>query len=208
MILDDDISYRKRQIPPCQLPSKKGNLPTVTATVMECSRIKMGLFFVIDDHKDNHDFRCRILKSNSSQGSYRSALLWKYAALRLLHWTMTTSLKICSLGKFVVCTFPLEYCEFGSSFKRCKEWLHSEDVALYEKYYSEGSRPWYRSCRRWKDLMISVSRGFTSQTRYTKSWSTNKVRERCGREGSKGREKGRRCIEEENGSSSRAVDTV
>ena len=37
-----------------------------------------------------------------------------------------------------MCSFPLEYCEFGSSFTKCKETLLEEDPALYEKYYSEG----------------------------------------------------------------------
>ncbi|RDX55350.1 eukaryotic translation initiation factor 1-like protein [Polyporus arcularius HHB13444] len=36
-----------------------------------------------------------------------------------------------------VCTFPVEYCEFGSSFTRCKEWLQKENPALYDKFYSE-----------------------------------------------------------------------
>jgi len=36
-----------------------------------------------------------------------------------------------------VCTFPLEYCEFGSHFTRCKEWLLKEHPDQYEKYYSE-----------------------------------------------------------------------
>ncbi|TCD62503.1 Translation machinery-associated protein 22 [Steccherinum ochraceum] len=36
-----------------------------------------------------------------------------------------------------VCSFPLEYCEFGSSFTKCKETLHEEDEDLYNKYYSE-----------------------------------------------------------------------
>ncbi|THH28212.1 hypothetical protein EUX98_g5962 [Antrodiella citrinella] len=36
-----------------------------------------------------------------------------------------------------VCTFPLEYCEFGSSFTKCKESLAEEDEDLYDKYYSE-----------------------------------------------------------------------
>ncbi|KIK01172.1 hypothetical protein K443DRAFT_69234, partial [Laccaria amethystina LaAM-08-1] len=36
-----------------------------------------------------------------------------------------------------VCTFPPEYCEFGSSFTRCKEWLKEEHPELFEKYYSE-----------------------------------------------------------------------
>ncbi|KAI0089295.1 density-regulated protein DRP1 [Irpex rosettiformis] len=36
-----------------------------------------------------------------------------------------------------VCTFPLEYCEFGSSFKKCKESLQKEDPELYDKYYSD-----------------------------------------------------------------------
>lgn len=35
-----------------------------------------------------------------------------------------------------VCTFPLEYCEFGSSLTRCKEWLKESHPALYDKYYS------------------------------------------------------------------------
>ncbi|EIW76524.1 eukaryotic translation initiation factor 1-like protein [Coniophora puteana RWD-64-598 SS2] len=36
-----------------------------------------------------------------------------------------------------VCTFPLEYCEFGSSFTKCKEWLKEADSAQYDKHYSE-----------------------------------------------------------------------
>ena len=33
---------------------------------------------------------------------------------------------------------PVEYCEFGSSLTRCKEWLKEENEALYNKFYSEG----------------------------------------------------------------------
>jgi hypothetical protein len=40
-----------------------------------------------------------------------------------------------------VCTFPLEYCEFGSSFTKCKEWLNGTNSDLYDKYYSEGEQP-------------------------------------------------------------------
>ncbi|KAH8119315.1 density-regulated protein DRP1 [Phellopilus nigrolimitatus] len=36
-----------------------------------------------------------------------------------------------------VCTLPPEYCEFGSSLTRCKEWLQTEHPDLYDKYYSE-----------------------------------------------------------------------
>ncbi|KAJ3815130.1 translation initiation factor SUI1 [Lentinula aff. lateritia] len=36
-----------------------------------------------------------------------------------------------------VCTFPVEYCEFGSSLTRCKEWLHDHDLEAYSKYYSD-----------------------------------------------------------------------
>ncbi|KJA29690.1 hypothetical protein HYPSUDRAFT_126647 [Hypholoma sublateritium FD-334 SS-4] len=36
-----------------------------------------------------------------------------------------------------VCSFPLEYCEFGSSLTKCKEWLKEEHPDLYDKYYSE-----------------------------------------------------------------------
>lgn len=36
-----------------------------------------------------------------------------------------------------VCTFPPEYCEFGLSFKRCKESLQVKHPELFEKLYSE-----------------------------------------------------------------------
>ncbi|KAJ8454617.1 hypothetical protein ONZ51_g9566 [Trametes cubensis] len=36
-----------------------------------------------------------------------------------------------------VCSFPVEYCEFGSSLTRCKEWLQKTNQQLYDKYYSE-----------------------------------------------------------------------
>jgi len=36
-----------------------------------------------------------------------------------------------------VCTFPVEYCEFGSSLTKCKEWLHGAHPDLYDKFYSE-----------------------------------------------------------------------
>ncbi|KAI0677661.1 translation initiation factor SUI1 [Trametes maxima] len=36
-----------------------------------------------------------------------------------------------------VCSFPLEYCEFGSSITRCKESLQKSDPDLYNRYYSE-----------------------------------------------------------------------
>lgn len=35
-----------------------------------------------------------------------------------------------------VCTFPPEYCEFGTSFKRCKEWLENDHNELFQKLYS------------------------------------------------------------------------
>lgn len=35
-----------------------------------------------------------------------------------------------------VCTYPPEYCEFGVSLKRCKEWLAENDQELFEKLYS------------------------------------------------------------------------
>jgi len=36
-----------------------------------------------------------------------------------------------------VCTYPPEYCEFGDSLSKCKEWLQAEHSNLYEKYYSD-----------------------------------------------------------------------
>ena len=38
----------------------------------------------------------------------------------------------------IVCTFPLEYCEFGSHFTKCKEWLKEEHPDLFDRYYSDG----------------------------------------------------------------------
>ncbi|KZP00231.1 density-regulated protein DRP1 [Calocera viscosa TUFC12733] len=36
-----------------------------------------------------------------------------------------------------VCSFPPEYCEFGSSVSKCKQWLEKEHPDLYEKYWSD-----------------------------------------------------------------------
>jgi len=36
-----------------------------------------------------------------------------------------------------ICSFPLEYCEFGSSLTRCKEWLKAEQPDQFDKYYSD-----------------------------------------------------------------------
>jgi len=36
-----------------------------------------------------------------------------------------------------ICSFPLEYCEFGSSLTRCKEWLKAEQPDEFDKYYSD-----------------------------------------------------------------------
>jgi len=36
-----------------------------------------------------------------------------------------------------VCTFPPEYCEFGNSLSKCKEWLQAQRPDLYQKYYSD-----------------------------------------------------------------------
>ena len=33
----------------------------------------------------------------------------------------------------------MEYCEFGSSLTRCKEWLKDENEGLYNRFYSEGA---------------------------------------------------------------------
>lgn len=36
-----------------------------------------------------------------------------------------------------VCSFPPEYCEFGGSFNRCKEWLSDNEPEMFERLYSE-----------------------------------------------------------------------
>lgn len=36
-----------------------------------------------------------------------------------------------------ICTFPYEYCEYGSSLSRCKANLEAKDPALFAKLYSD-----------------------------------------------------------------------
>ncbi|ODV67256.1 translation machinery-associated protein 22 [Hyphopichia burtonii NRRL Y-1933] len=36
-----------------------------------------------------------------------------------------------------VCSYPPEYCEFGLSFKKCKEWLEDNHQELFQKLYSD-----------------------------------------------------------------------
>ena len=48
----------------------------------------------------------------------------------------------------LVCTFPPEYCEFGDSLSKCKEWLQAQRPDLYEKYYSEGAQSNFENSRR------------------------------------------------------------
>ncbi|CAE6477986.1 unnamed protein product [Rhizoctonia solani] len=36
-----------------------------------------------------------------------------------------------------VCSFPPEYCEFGSSVTKCKAWLQEAHSELFDKYYSQ-----------------------------------------------------------------------
>ncbi|CDK24376.1 unnamed protein product [Kuraishia capsulata CBS 1993] len=39
-----------------------------------------------------------------------------------------------------VCTFPLEYCEFGASLPRCKDWLKEHDEDLYNEIYNSETK--------------------------------------------------------------------
>ncbi|KAH7343190.1 translation initiation factor SUI1 [Rhizoctonia solani] len=36
-----------------------------------------------------------------------------------------------------ICSFPPEYCEFGSSVTKCKSWLQEAHPDLFDRYYSE-----------------------------------------------------------------------
>ncbi|KZF26699.1 RNA binding protein-like protein Tma22 [Xylona heveae TC161] len=38
-----------------------------------------------------------------------------------------------------VCSLPPEYCEFGGTVKKCKEWLEDAHPDLFERLYSESS---------------------------------------------------------------------
>ena len=50
-----------------------------------------------------------------------------------------------------MCTFPIEYCEFGSSITRCKEWLKEVNPELFDGLYSDGE---YKKVhlRRWTNI--------------------------------------------------------
>ncbi|CAI5759540.1 unnamed protein product [Candida verbasci] len=38
-----------------------------------------------------------------------------------------------------ICSWPPEYCEFGSSFKRCQAWLQENNEDLYNQLYSNAN---------------------------------------------------------------------
>lgn len=38
-----------------------------------------------------------------------------------------------------VCSLPPEYCEFGGTAKKCKEWLEAEHSEMHERLYSEAA---------------------------------------------------------------------
>ncbi|KAK9457068.1 translation initiation factor SUI1 [Dipodascopsis uninucleata] len=38
-----------------------------------------------------------------------------------------------------ICTFPVEYCEFGGKFQKCKEWLKENSPDAYNNLYGEGA---------------------------------------------------------------------
>lgn len=39
-----------------------------------------------------------------------------------------------------ICTFPYEYCEFNSKFKKCKDWLYINDHDRYLKMYGDNEK--------------------------------------------------------------------
>jgi hypothetical protein len=57
-------------------------------------------------------------------------------AVRSISRSGTYPIDLC----YLVCTFPPEYCEFGNSISKCKEWLQAQRPDLYEKYYSDGAQ--------------------------------------------------------------------
>lgn len=36
-----------------------------------------------------------------------------------------------------VCSYPPEFCEFGGSFKKCKEWLQTNEPTVFSQLYSD-----------------------------------------------------------------------
>ncbi|KAH3666960.1 hypothetical protein OGAPHI_003410 [Ogataea philodendri] len=52
---------------------------------------------------------------------------------------MTTVLEPVQVKYCGVCTFPVEFCEFGKRFKKCKTWLESDDPELYKTLYADSA---------------------------------------------------------------------
>lgn len=71
----------------------------------------------------------RIIKKNYTSISIQAGLFIK--TTNTMAEVLPKNIEYCE-----VCTFPPEYCEFGLSFKRCKEWLQENQPELFEKLYS------------------------------------------------------------------------
>jgi hypothetical protein len=57
--------------------------------------------------------------------------------IRLSLYSFASSLDLYEYEN-IVCSYPPEYCEFGSHLTRCKEWLESTHPDLFVKYWSDG----------------------------------------------------------------------
>ena len=81
-----------------------------------------------------------------------------------------------------VCTYPIEYCEFGSRFTKCKEWLEKTHPDLYPKYYSEGEclDP---ALSHSVPTLVAFGRGVASEARHSQSGGAVQAREGYGQEG-------------------------
>lgn len=87
-------------------------------------------------------------------------------------------------GDRTVCTFPPEYCEFGSSLTRCKEWLQEEHPDLFTKYYSDGSHTYLLTDGK---VLIFGIRGTTSESGNFEFGGTDEVGEGHSEKGGKSR---------------------
>lgn len=85
-----------------------------------------------------------------------------------------------------VCTFPPEYCEFGSSLTRCKEWLHAAHPKLFERYYSEGDSSLHHPKTKLLTIVLDI-RGSPIEARHAQLGGSSEAREGYCKERSKGR---------------------
>lgn len=138
-----------------------------------------------DTLKHGLDSRRRVRGSDPADPAPRSPLLRRCRAQSLLK-CHARSCRVAA--RRPVCSFPLEYCEFGSSLSKCKDRLKADDPDLYDKYYSDGVFSSYLLSG--TTVLITIYRGSAGEARYSKYRGANQAGEGFCEERGKGSGKG------------------